>query len=132
VLSTKWVLLLISPLLIASSVIRPTTRITEPNKVEQHILVQEEIYRHLSSLKGYQDSTFIQWGFTSFDTSLIKIINLKVRYQSSDYAVIVSPEGACDYPIYCTDFTDSSFSVNNQGDNPSGLGFSWIAVGVRK
>jgi hypothetical protein len=129
----KWVLLLISPLLIASSVIRPTTRVTEPAKVEQHILVQDEVYRHLSSLKAYQDSNYVQWGVTQFDTSTTKTISLGKKYLTpSSYAAVVSPEIGCNYPLYCTDFTDSSFIVHNLIGNPVGLNFSWITVGEKK
>lgn len=133
--SIKWILLIISSFAIvangANSNIRPQNRITEPDRVEQHLRVQDEIYKNLSRLLTYQDSNCVRWGVDSATAAGTKEIKFGVQYTTaSTYAAVITEETEVTFGLFCSDHTDTTFVVNN----PNGVTvrFSWITAGVKK
>ena len=117
----------------ANSNIRPKNRVTEPERVEQHLRVQDEIYTNLSRLLTYQDSADIHWGIDTVAAGASTIVvQIGSHYASqASYAAIVTMETQADIPLWCSGHTDSCFTVNNNVANPT-ITFSWITVGVKK
>ena len=113
--SIRFCLLAISCLFIVwalptvGSVIRPTMRVTEVDRVDQHVRVQEEIYRYLS-----EGNTFDKAHFTWNDTATTNAagydtVYLGFHYASDNFFPVAMPTTVsliAAFPI-----SDSSFVV---------------------
>lgn len=124
----KWKVLAISLMccgfLIAA--IRPSQRVTEPDKVFQHQNVQDEIYRYLSEFAASQ------YGVDVTNAGGYDTIYLASKYQGTTlYAPTVTPDTP--YLTAAVPLSDSSFQVRITDTAGSGVAcdFYWQTMGLR-
>ena len=89
--------------------IRPSQTITEPEKVFQHQIVQQEIYGHLSRLKDCQDANYRQAGSAATPASGWDTVYLADKYIDLNYFIGVQPTTIS--MIAAAALSDSSFVV---------------------
>lgn len=91
------------------SVIRPTMRVTEVDRVDQHVRVQEEIYRYLSEGSSF-DKAHFTWNDTATTNSAgFDTVYLNFHFTSDNFFPIAMPTTVsliAAFPI-----SDSSFVV---------------------
>lgn len=138
-LSIKFSLLAIScfALIVAldlmGQAIRPSVQVTEPDKVEQHRLVQEEIFRILSMNGAFTYRHFPQYRVDTIGSSGIdnvETIYLPIKYENSSYSVQLTAKGNAMQTttlVYAA-FSDSAFNVYCDSNN---VIFSWFTIGAR-
>lgn len=113
--SIKFCLLAISCLAIVCALdiygeaIRPSKRVTEVEKLEQHQMVQDEIYRHLSQNDTYLRQNFTWSGIGSTNANGLDTIYLPFKFSNTDY--FVSMISSTVSLIGSVTLSDSSFSV---------------------
>lgn len=113
--------------------IRPSRRVTEPDKVEQHQLVQEEIYTHLDNIYDSL-SLFTTAFYPQFDTDTIgalgaETVYLPRKYASTDYQVLLTARGNNQQTttlVYAI-IADSAFNVYCDSTNVT---YSWYTIGA--
>ncbi len=131
--SIRSIILIISLFAVAAfagSVIKPTERVTEPDRPEQFLKVQQEIYRHLSGLKAVQDSNHVQYGCDTTSAGAAATVYLNDKYNSTYFSVLLTQKGASFLGSMCAlVLSDSSFSVTSVvGSEP----FYWMTIGVKQ
>lgn len=113
--------------------IRPARRVTEPDKVEQHQLVQEEIYTHLDniydSLSLFTTAFYPQFGTDTIGVLGAKTMYLDRKYASTDYQVLLTAVGNSEQSVTLVYFilSDSSYNVFADSINVT---FSWYTIGA--
>lgn len=110
--------------------IRPSTRVTEVDKVDQHWRVQEEIYRHLS-----EGTTFDRTHFSWFDEATtnaagLDTIYLPFKFSSSDFSVQITATTVS--LVAAVPLSDSSVSVAlfDYDGNGHAVGYYWRVEGA--
>ncbi len=110
--------------------IRPSVQVTEPDKVEQHRLVQEEIFRILSETGAFTYRHFPQYGVDTVGALGQETIYLPTKYENTDYCVLLTARGNNQQTttlVYAV-FADSAFNVWADSTN---VIFSWFTIGAR-
>jgi hypothetical protein len=122
----SFALLLCGNVLFAESqAIRPTQKVTEVEKIDQHLRVQDEIYQNLSKVLPN----------TGVDScaSGTKVVRFSPKYPSATtYVPLVSVRGyalADTGKVCVAATTDSSFTVFG---SPATVKFYWTTIGVKK
>lgn len=109
--------------------IRPSQTVTEPDKVYQHQVVQQEIFSYLSQLKDYQDANYRQTGSAATPASGWDTVYLATKYSNASYFVGVQPTTIS--MIAAAALSDSSFVVLLYDDAGAGhvSSYNWETIG---
>lgn len=114
---------------LAGDPVVPRNRVTEIDKVPQHLKVQEEIYEYINRLLAYQDSNFTLFGEDAVGADSSATIYLSQKYSDSAmFVVTATVKSDTAHSISAQVLSDSSFWVKADS---AGLSFYWIAVGVK-
>ena len=122
-LSTQLKLLSISLLTVTIAVanIVPTQRVTEPDQVRQHQLVQEEIYKNMNQL------ALPDFGTDSVTYMVPKTVYTQYNYSS--FTPLFTMRSDWGASFYVTTKTKNSFTVYS---NAAGtVIFDWAVIGTR-
>lgn len=115
---------------IFGAVVRPTYKVTEPDKVDQHWRVQDEIYRYLSELVSYDNSRYDYADTATTNAAGYDTVYLPFHFATNQFFPSASPTTVslvAAFPI-----SDSSFVVTLYGTSGTGhsVYYRWRVEGA--